>query len=148
MPAFRSSGTSDWTRTRRSTRRTSRTTSSKSAAAGYSTLCTTFQQQISSLRTLCNQATGTASSRRPSPATLYAFSRWITKGAVIHRVSSSQLKRWSGTSRTFTSPTTAKSVLQKRFGKGTIKAVTTDKSGSFLVATSATRKGKKFSFPH
>ena len=47
----------------------------------------------------------------------------------------------------FTSPASAKMVLQKRFGKGVIKAVTAEKSGAFLVATAPIWKGKKFSFP-
>ena len=45
---------------------------------------------------------------------------------------------------TKTSPTSCKTVLQAKFGKTCIKAVCRNKTGSFLVATMPTVKGKTF----
>ena len=42
---------------------------------------------------------------------------------------------------------TVKNILSAKFGKTTIKAVARTKTGSFMVATSPTCKGRSFSFP-
>ena len=55
----------------------STTKSTKSVAAGYSNVVNCFDQRISSYRTLCAQATGPCKGKRPSPATLNTFSKWI-----------------------------------------------------------------------
>lgn len=147
-------------RTRNSTRsRTlTRTRSSGNAGtlggsrvvSGYQSVCNDFDKKIASYRCLASQAKGPARCPRPTPATLNSFSRWIEKGAIIQKVSSTQIKRWAGTTSTtptLKSATSAKTVLQNRFGKGCIKAVTCDKSGGFLVATPAIWKGRSFNFP-
>ena len=150
----RSSRTRTSTRSRTLTR--SRSTGSSGSlggtrvVSGYQSVCNGFDKKIASYRCLASQAKGPARCPRPSPATLNSFSRWIEKGAVIQKVSPTQIKRWAGsasTTRTFKSATSAKTVLQKRFGRGCIKAVTCDKSGGFLVATPVTWKGRSFSFP-
>lgn len=121
--------------------------SSKSMAPGYKNICDTFSRRIASYKTLCGQAMGPAKATRPSPTTLNSFSRWIEKGAVIHKVSGVQLKRWAQAARQVKSATAAKTVLCKRFGKSVIKAVTVEKSGAFLVACSPTVNGRTFNFP-
>jgi len=114
----------------------------------YTNLRTTWQQKISSYRTLCNQTQGTYSGKRPSAATLRTFDNWIGKGAIIHNVTASQINRWSHTGRKCSSATSAKSVLWHKFGKTPIKAVCKSKTGSYLVATTPMYKGKNFKFPH
>ena len=127
-------------------RRTSR--GSGNAVPGYASIWSALNCKIASYKTLCAQTTGPAKFSRPTLATLNSFSKWVEKGAVIHKVSPTQVRRWSKSSSHYTSASSAKNALTHRFGKSTIKAVTRDKSGSFLVACSPTWKGgKKFSFP-
>ena len=114
---------------------------------GYANLRDTWQQKIFSYRTLYNQTQGTYSGKRPSAATLKSFDNWINKGAVIQNVSCAQINRWSHTGRKCTSATTAKTVLWHKFGKMPIKAVCMSKTGSYLVVTTPTYKGKNFKFP-
>ncbi|MEE9294865.1 MAG: hypothetical protein V3W34_07900 [Phycisphaerae bacterium] len=121
--------------------------SGKRFVSGYQTVCNSFNKKIASYKCLTTQATGPAKCARPTPATLNSFGKWIEKGAIIQKVSSAQVKRWASTNRTFKSATSAKTVLQQRFGKGCIKAVACDKAGGFLVATPAIWKGRAFSFP-
>lgn len=115
--------------------------------AGYTFVCNMFDAKISSYKTLCAQGKGPAKATRPSATTLNTFGKWIEKGAIIHKVSCTQIKKWGNTHQTCKSATTAKTTLCRRFGKSTIKAVTMDKTGAFLVACSPTWKGKKFNFP-
>ena len=110
-------------------------------------MCDTFTRKISSYKTLCGQATGAAKTTRPSPATLNTFSKWIEKGAVIHKVSATQVTRWADATRRIKSAPAAKSALARYFGKGVIKAVTCDKGGAFLVACAPTVNGRSFRFP-
>ncbi len=122
-------------------------TAGKVTARGYKNLCNTFNQKIASYKTLCGQATGMAKGTRPTAATLNTFAKWIEKGAVVHKVSPAQVRKWANTTQTFKTPTSAKNALCRCFGKTTIKAVTTEKSGAFLVACSPVVKGKPFNFP-
>lgn len=116
--------------------------SSKSGSTNYRTVCANFNRKIESYRTLCTQATGPASRHRPTPAALNSLGKWIDKGAIICRVSSSKMQRWNHGNGQIRSSASAKSVLISRFGRGAIKAVTLDKSGSFLVACAPMWKGK------
>ena len=121
---------------------------SGNAASGYAGIWNTLNCKIASYKTLCAQTTGTAKCSRPTQATLNSFSKWIEKGAVIHKVSPTQVRRWSKTTNQFKTSSSAKTALASCFGKSTIKAVACDKSGSFMVACSPTWKGgKKFNFP-
>lgn len=90
---------------------------------------------------------GPARKSRPSPASLNSFSKWIEKGAVVQKVSATQLRKWSSSKQAFKSTASAKSCMEHRFGKGAIKAVIPNKTGGFLVATASTWKGKSFHFP-
>jgi len=133
---------------RKSSSRTNSSNASKQGIApGYKSICDNFTRRIASYRTLCGQTTGPARHSRPSPATLNSFSKWIEKGAVVFKVSPAQVKKWSKTTQTVKSPTSAKNALAKCFGRSVIKAVTSDKSGSFLVACASTANGRPFHFP-
>lgn len=140
MPTYRSAGTRSW--------KSKSSVSNKYPVPGYKNVWSCFGQKIESYKTLFAQTTGAAKFHRPTPTTLNSFAKWVDKGAVVHKISPTQIKRWSKVNKTFTSPASAKTVLQKCFGKGVIKAVTAEKSGAFLVATAPIWKGKKFSFPH
>ena len=111
-----------------------------------------FQNKINSFRTLYNQTWGPAKGSRPSVAILNTFTNWINKGAIIQIVTPTQVARWARTTkkqfnvRTAT-PTTCRNVLYSKFGKSTIKAVARTKSGSFMVVTTPTYKGRPFCFP-
>lgn len=132
----------------------SRSSSSKAksparkVAPGYSSVCNSFSQRIQSYKTLCAQTMGPARKSRPSTATLNTLAKWVEKGAVIHKVSPAQIKRWTKVNSTFKTTAPVKNALAKKFGKTTIKAVCQDKSGSFLVACSSMSKGKPFNFPN
>lgn len=114
----------------------------------YASVRTTFQNKANYFKTLANQTMGTPSSKRPSPAQLNSFSKWIDKGAVLQNVSNTQLNRWAGATPKSKdwSVASAKSTLAKQFGKTSIKAVAFNKSGGFIVATSPTRNGRNFRF--
>jgi len=121
-------------------------------ATGYKTLCNNFEQKINSFKTLCNQVKGPARSGRPTTGTLNSFCNWINKGAIVQCCTKAQVSRWANSkNKTFNtksaSPTECKNILAAKFGKSTIKAVAKTKTGSFMVATSPTCKGKKFCFP-
>ena len=116
-------------------------------APGYKSVCEGFTRKIASYKTLCGQAMGAAKATRPSPTTLNSFAKWIEKGAVIRKVTGTQVKRWAKATRQVKSAASAKTMLCKRFGKSVIKAVTMEKSGAFLVACSPTVKGRVFNFP-
>ena len=122
--------------------------------SGYKSVSNTFENKICSFRTLFAQTKGTAKFGRPSPATLNSFANWINKGAIIQTVSCAQIARWgkSMNTKNFNSrevtANSCKTILFKKFGKSTIKAVARTKSGSFMVATSPTLKGRSFTFPH
>lgn len=111
----------------------------------YASVRSQFQNKMNYYKTLAAQTTGGASKNRPTPAQLNAFSKWVEKGACIQNVSSTQLNRWSGKSRNWTTGS-AKTTLTSKWGKSTIKAVAPSKTGGFIVATSQTRNGKQFKF--
>lgn len=118
----------------------------------YKGVAQTFQGKINSFKTLCNQTKGAARYTRPTPTELNSFANWINKGAVIQNVSCAQIAKWAhSANKNFNTrnPTVAacKNVLAGKFGKPTIKAVCRNKSGGFMVATSATQKGRPFCFP-
>lgn len=122
--------------------------------SGYKSVSNSFQNKINSFRTLHAQTKGTAKFGRPSPAILNSFANWINKGAIIQTVSCAQIVRWGKTlnaknfnSRAITT-NSCKTVLCKKFGKAAIKAVARTKSGSFMVVTTPTLKGRTFCFPH
>ena len=124
------------------------------SAGGYKGVCTTFQNKISSYRTLMDQTKGVAGKYpRPTPAILNSFANWVNKGAIVQMVSPTQVARWAkSTKYNFSTqnptPTACKNVLCAKFGKSTIKAVCRTRTGKFLVATSPTYKGRAFNFPH
>lgn len=123
-----------------------------SASPKYRNVCSDFACKISSYKTLYNQTHGAAKYTRPTPQTLNTFASWINKGAIIQTCSATQVAKWARTGNwTFNTrqPTTTscKDVLSKKFGKTTIKAVARTKTGSFMVVTSPTWKGKSFQFP-
>ncbi len=127
-----------------------KTTSGK---ATYTNVCKAFQYKISSFKTLCNQAKATTGNfTRPKPSTLNSFANWINKGAIVQTVSCNQVAKWAKTancnfSTKTASPASCKTILCKKFGKTSIKAVCRTKSGNFMVATSPTCKGRGFTFP-
>ena len=88
-----------------------------------------------------------ASKTRPTPATLKSFTNWINKGANVYRVTNTQIKKWCNPTRTCNTNASVKNALCGRFGKSTIKAVCSAKSGGYIVATAPTWKGKSFKFP-
>ncbi len=121
-------------------------------APNYRACSTTFQSKIHSFKTLFNQTCGAAKRSRPSTAVLNSFANWINKGAIVQTCTNAQVSRWARAckkhfnTRTGT-PTTCRNILTKAFGKNTIKAVARTKTGSFMVATTPTWKGKPFCFP-
>ncbi len=126
---------------------------SAGTASGYKSCNTSFQNKVQSFKMLMNQTTGSSAKwGRPTPTTLNSFANWINKGAIVQTCTPAQVSRWaklknkSFNSRT-ASPMSCKTVLCAKFGKSTIKAVARTKSGSFMVVTSPTCKGKKFCFP-
>lgn len=117
-------------------------TSKKPTFASVRSQC---QNKINAYQTVVTQTAGAGAKFRPTPSQLNTFARLIDKGAQIQRVTNSQLNRWAGRSRNWT-PGAAKSVLSRKFGKSSIKAVAFNKTGGFIVATSSTRKGRPFRF--
>ncbi len=119
---------------------------------GYKSCQTAFADKIQSYKMLWNQTKGAASYGRPTTSTLNTFANWINKGAVVQTCTTAQVSRWAKTaSKSFNSRTastnTCKNILGSKFGRSTIKAVARTKSGSFMVATTPTCKGKRFCFP-
>ena len=118
----------------------------------YKGIYDTFTWKINSFKTLYNQTRGPAKYTRPTPATLNTFASWINKGNIIQICTPNQVAKWARTTKmnfnTRTgSPTTCKNVLYKKFGKSAIKAVARTKTGSYMVVTPPTWKGKPFYFP-
>ncbi len=123
-----------------------------STPAGYKGCCSNFHTKIQSFKTLIGQTTGAARFTRPSPTILNSFANWVNKGNIIQICSKAQVSRWAKTCRKNfntrnATPTTCKNVLAAKFGKTTIKAVARTKTGSFMVVTSPTLKGRTFAFP-
>lgn len=120
-------------------------------APAYRTCWNQFEAKIVSFKTLFNQTHGPAKCPRPSTTVLNNFANWVNKGAIVQTCSNAQLSRWARSCninfnpRTVT-PTTCRTILCSTFGKSTIKAVARTKTGSFMVATSPTVKGKPFYF--
>ena len=140
------------------TKRYARTTVRKSAGASagttaYKSCCNTFERKIQSYKTLCAQAQGTSGAyNRPTPGTLNTFANWINKGAIVQTCSPAQVARWArAANKSFNphnpTPTACKTVLTKKFGRSTIKAVARCANGAFLVATTPTVNGRTFNFP-
>jgi hypothetical protein len=119
----------------------------RTSSTNYKTITNQFKTKINSYQTLVKAVQGTSGKWRPSPSNLNTLAKWVDKGAVIQTVSNAQLKRWSKTNKTFTTPTSAKTVLTHKFGKTPIKAVYYGKGNNFIVATAPTWKGKNFKFP-
>lgn len=148
--AGRMSGSTNWTGSSSTSKRTN--TGSTIATGKHRSCCTSFEMKINSFKTLCNQTRGPAKCGRPTPTTLNSFANWINKGAIVQTCTSAQIARWSKAtkfnfnSRT-PSVTACKNILSAKFGKATIKAVAFTKSGSFMVVTSPTCKGRNFCFP-
>lgn len=118
----------------------------------YRACSNTFQSKIHSFKTLFNQTCGAAKGPRPTTTVLNSFANWINKGAIVQTCTGAQVSRWAReckknyNTRTGT-PTTCRNILTSAFGKNTIKAVARTKTGSYMVATMPTWKGKPFSFP-
>lgn len=143
------SGSDAWARTGRKTKRTY---SATTTPPQYKSCNQMFAWKINSYKTLYNQTRGPAKFTRPTPTILNNFANWINKGAIVHTVSCAQVAKWARTTKwnfnTRNPSTTAcKNVLAWKFGKQTVKAVARTKSGSYMVATSPTWKGKPFAFP-
>jgi len=105
---------------------------------------------MNSWKTLYNQTRGPAKYNRPTPTTLNTFANWVTKGAIVHTVSPTQVSRWARNwSQQFNpnSLTSCKNFLWWKYGKQTIKAVSWAKNGWFMIATSQTWNGKPFNWP-
>ena len=121
-------------------------------APNYRACSNTFQDKIHSFKTLFGQTCGSATKPRPTTAVLNTFANWINKGAIVQTCTTAQVTRWARSckknfnARTGT-PTTCRNILTTTFGKNTIKAVARTKTGSFMVATMPTWKGKPFCFP-
>lgn len=113
-------------------------------------MSSTCAQKIQSWKNILNQTRGPASCKRPTPAQLNTFANWVNKGAVVQTVTAAKVNKWAmAKNKTFTktSPASCKNVLAAKFGKNAIKAVCLSKTGSFIVATAPTVKGKPFQFP-
>ena len=123
-------------------------TKTTGAARGYNQIYDTFETRYRSYRMLWDQTRGTCKGNRPSPATLKTFANWINKGANVWKVTNTQINKWCHTKQTFKSCATAKTALCGKFGKGTIKAITWNKTGGYLVATAPIYQGKPFKFPY
>lgn len=113
----------------------------------YRNCKTQFANKVNSFKTLINQTEGPAKYGRPSPTTLNTFANWINKGAIVRTISPSQIAKWAKTTNNRFSTqnvgtTTCKTVLCKKFGKSSIKAVARTKSGQFMVAFSPTIGGR------
>ena len=117
------------------------------AARGYNQIYYTFENRYRFYRMLWDQTRGACKGNRPSPATLKNFANWVNKGAYVWKVTNKQIAKWCNTNPNMKSCTTVKNALCNRFGKNTIKAVTWNKSGGYLVATAPTYRGKPFKFP-
>lgn len=133
-------------------RKTKKVTSVTAASPKYRQVCNEFACKISSYKMLYNQTRGPARYTRPTPQMLNTFANWVNKGAIIQTCTPAQLAKWARTNNMHFNnrqPTTAscKNILSRKFGKNVIKAVARTKSGSFMVATSPTWKGKTFHFP-
>ena len=137
--------TNTWTKSWSGSAR--KTKANTSTRTNYTTVKNNFQNKINSYRTLYTQTQGSCGHGRPSAATLNTFGNWINKGAIVHTVSPTQINRWSNTNKKCTTAAYAKNVLCNKFGKTPIKAVCKSKTGSYLVATTPTYKGKNFKFP-
>ncbi len=121
-------------------------------STNYRGVCNTIQSKISSFKTLYGQTKGPGKCGLPSPATLNTFTNWVNKGAVVQTCSGAQVARWAkSANKNFSarnpSTTSCKNVLSAKFGKATIKAVARTKTGSFMVVTTPTCKGRMFTFP-
>ena len=117
-------------------------------ARGYGQIGWMFENRARSFRMLWDQTRGACKYKRPTPTTLKTFSNWINKGAYVWKVTNNQINKWCHTNQKFNTCASVKTVLGNKFGKTTIKAVTFDKSGNYLVATAPTYKGKPFCWPH
>ncbi len=141
-----STSRSSWASSSRSSHSSTRSMGKK-PVSGYQSVWNCFNNKISSYKFLTAQTMGPAKHGRPTAASLNTFAKWIEKGAIVHKVTPTQLKRWSNTSQQFKTVSSAKTAMCKKFGKGPIKAVICNKTGGFLVATAPAWRGKSFKFP-
>jgi hypothetical protein len=125
-----------------------KTTGQTGIARGYGQIGWDFEHRARSYRMLWDQTRGACKFKRPTPTTLKTFSNWINKGSYVWKVTNTQINRWCDTNQQFKTCASVKNALWNRFGKSTIKAVTFDKSGHYLVVTAPTYKGKPFCWPH
>jgi len=147
-------GYGNWGTTGRKTNTGTRTrnrTGNWTGPPQYKGVWNDFNGKITSYRTLVNQTRGPARYARPTPQILNTFGNWVNKGAVIQTCTPAQVARWARNCHVNfntrnPSLTACKNVLHKKYGKSVIKAVARTKSGSFMVATSPTWKGKNFYF--
>ncbi len=131
---------------------TKSTTGGTSVASGYRSVANCFSSKVNSFRTLINQTKGSAKAGRPSASTLNTFANLVNKGAIVQTCTTGQVAKWARSKNmnfngNNCSTTTCKNILGSKFGKTTIKAVARTKTGSYMVATSPTCKGKCFTFP-
>ena len=124
----------------------------KRPVKGYEDTYNGFNNKINSYKTLYNQTWGNAKYDRPTTTILNNFANWVNKGAIVHTVSCAQIAKWARTTNTNFNTRNAtitgcRNVLYNKFGKNTIKAVARTKTGSFMVATVPTWKGRPFTFP-
>ncbi|HUU85732.1 MAG TPA: hypothetical protein VM243_19720 [Phycisphaerae bacterium] len=122
-------------------------TTASGVAPGYRNISNTFAAKVQSFRTLYQQTKGNARQPRPTAATFKTFANWVNKGANIYYITNNQINKWCHTDQKYKTNIAAKSALCKRFGKNTIKAVCSSKTG-FIVAAAPTWKGKTFTFPY
>ena len=132
--------------------KTKRSTATHTPPPKWRQVCDNFAGKVSSYKTLYNQTYGTAQFTRPTPQTLNTFANWVNKGAVIQTCTTAQLTKWAHTTNVKfnnrqATTTSCRNVLNKKWGKNTIKAIARSKSGTYMVATSPTWKGKNFCFP-
>ncbi len=111
----------------------------------YPYLRNQLQNKVSAYKTLMSQTTGSSKYPRPTPTQINSFCKYVDKGASLHYVSKTQLNRWAGQSRNWTT-SSCKTVLCNRYGKNAIKAVAPNKTGGWIVATMPTFKSKTFNF--
>ena len=118
----------------------------------YSTVRSNCQQKIEAFGTIITNAAPSSAKSGATATQLNSFSKWIDKGAIVQTCTKAQVSRWAKSKNknwnsSTASPTSCRNVLSAKFGKSTIKAVCCTKSGSYMVATAPTCKGKNFCFP-
>jgi len=145
-------GKSSSTSRQSSAGKTKKSAGNWSSSAAYKGVSRSFECKINSYKTLYSQTQGPAKFDRPSPTVLNSFAKWIEKGAIVQTVAPAQVAKWAyandlNFSTRNPSINSCKTVLSRKFGKSTIKAVCRAKNGYFLVATPSIWHGRPFHFP-